>query len=428
MMADLLNHLWQSTVFVAGVALLSSVCRGNRARVRYGLWFVASAKFLVPFAALTAAGSLMEWVPAPAPVATVMTASVLRGVSAPFAEMSLQTFASMPAASGTDWIPPLLFAIWLCGFAVISSRRLQGWWHVLAAVRASTPWQAPTSVPSGIRVRTAPTLLEPGIVGLWKPVILLPARIESYLTALQLEAVLAHEMCHARRRDNLTAAVHMLVETVFWFHPMVWWIGARLVAEREQACDEHVIAGTAEPIAYAEGIVTICRRYVEAPLMSVAGVGGADVKARIEAILSSRIGLRLTLWKRLALAAAAVTAFVIPLAAGAVNRATLTVELAQGVTPGRPPVDPETRFEVMSIKRFDTSGGAQPRISMTPGRYDVAGVPLSLVVGQALGSPVDRMPTALLTALAMQRRYIHAARLCSRSESSLARSAAAEAV
>ena len=106
MMADLLNHLWQSTVFVAGVALLSSVCRGNRARVRYGLWFVASAKFLVPFAALTAAGSLMEWVPAPAPVATVMTASVLRGVSAPFAEMSLQTFASMPAASGTDWIPP----------------------------------------------------------------------------------------------------------------------------------------------------------------------------------------------------------------------------------------------------------------------------------------------------------------------------------
>ncbi|MGH9242300.1 MAG: hypothetical protein ACRD3G_29990, partial [Vicinamibacterales bacterium] len=89
-------------------------------------------------------------------------------------------------------------------------------------------------------------------------------------------------------------------------HPLVWWIGARLVATREEACDEHVVAETAEPLAYAEGIVTVCRRYVEAPLMSVAGVGGADVKARIDAILSNRIGLRVTLPKRLVLATAAV--------------------------------------------------------------------------------------------------------------------------
>jgi hypothetical protein len=85
------------------------------------------------------------------------------------------------------------------------------------------------------------------------------------------------------------------------------------VAEREQACDEHVIAETQEPVAYAEGIVTICRRYVEAPLMSVAGVGGADVKARIDAILANRIGLRLTLPKQFVLATAAAVAFVVPL-------------------------------------------------------------------------------------------------------------------
>jgi uncharacterized protein (TIGR03435 family) len=390
MMADILNHLWQSTILATVVALLALAFRRNRARLRYGLWFVASAKFLVPFAALTAAGNLVEWTQAPAPVARVMTASVMRVVTAPFAELSLDTVAAVPAASGTDWITPLLFAVWLCGFAVISIRRLQGWRRVLTAIRASTPWQATTNVPRSIRIRTAPTLLEPGIVGLWKPVILLPAGIEGYLTARQLEAVLAHEVCHARRRDNLTAAVHMLVEAVFWFHPMVWWIGARLVAEREQACDEHVIGKTAEPIAYAEGIVTICRRYVEAPLMSVAGVGGADVKARIDAILSSRIGLSLTLWKRLVLATAAVTALVIPLAAGAVNRATLTAEQAQGVTPGQPFVDPEARFEVVSIKRFDTSAGT-PRASMTPNRFDIAGASLSLLVGQALVTPVDRI-------------------------------------
>jgi uncharacterized protein (TIGR03435 family) len=405
MIADLLNHLWQSTVVAAVIALLVLAFRRHRARLRYGLWFVASAKFLVPFAALAAVGSFVEWRQAPAPIATTMTSPAIRDVSAPFAQLSLETFASVPAMSGTGWIAPLLVALWLCGVVAISIRRLRGWRQVLAAVRASTPWQATIPVPSGIRVRTTPTLLEPGIVGLWKPVILLPAGIESYLTAGQLEAVLAHEVCHARRRDNLTAAVHMLVETLFWFHPVVWWIGSRLVAERELACDEHVIAEAAEPVAYAEGIVTICRRYVEAPIMSVASVGGADVKARIDAILAKRIGLRLTLPKQLVLLTAAVLALVVPLAAGAIkalppeggshghsgNRATLTAEQAQGAAPGRPLVDPEARFEVVSIKRFDTSGGTEPRISMTPGRYDVAGVPLSLIVGQALGSPIDRI-------------------------------------
>ena len=82
-------------------------------------------------------------------------------------------------------------------------------------------------------------------------------------------------------------------------------------------------------------------------------------------------GLRLTLSKRLVLATAAVAAFVVPLAAGAINRATLTAEQAQNVTPGRPFVDPEARFEVVSIKRFDTSSGT-PRASMTPGRFDIA--------------------------------------------------------
>ena len=391
MMADLLNHLWQSTAFAAGIALLSFACRRNRARVRYGLWFVASAKFLVPFAALTAAGGLLEWPQAPAPIASAMTSPAIHDVSAPFAEMAMVTTAMAATTPVADWIVPSIFALWWCGFAVIAVKRVNGWRRIRAAVRASQRWDATTNAPSDVEIRTAPTALEPGIVGLWNPVILLPAGIDTYLTARQLAAVVAHEVCHARRRDNLTAAVHMLVEAVFWFHPMVWWIGARLVAEREQACDEHVVAETAAPIDYAEGIVTVCRRYVEAPLMSAAGVGGADVKARIDAILAHRIGLRLTLPKRLVLATAAVVAFVVPVAAGAINRGALTAEQAQGVAPGQPLVDPEARFEVVSIKRFDTSAGVEPRIAMTPGRYDVAGIPLSLIVGQALGTPVDRI-------------------------------------
>ncbi|HEY3884210.1 MAG TPA: M56 family metallopeptidase, partial [Vicinamibacterales bacterium] len=65
-------------------------------------------------------------------------------------------------------------------------------------------------------------MLEPGVVGIRRPILLLPDRIAECLTPEQLDAVVVHELCHVQRRDNLTATVHMFVEAVFWFHPLVW--------------------------------------------------------------------------------------------------------------------------------------------------------------------------------------------------------------
>ena len=61
---------------------------------------------------------------------------------------------------------------------------------------------------------------------------------------------MAHEVMHVRRRDNLRAALHMFVEAAFWFHPIAWWLGRRLVEERERACDEAVLgmAGGRRPM------------------------------------------------------------------------------------------------------------------------------------------------------------------------------------
>src|SRR5688572_6734339 len=89
MTADIFNHLWQSTVCAAAVALLSLVFRHNRAALRYGLWFATSVKFLVPFAALAALGSLVQWQQAPAPIRSVVASPAARDFNAPFAEMAL---------------------------------------------------------------------------------------------------------------------------------------------------------------------------------------------------------------------------------------------------------------------------------------------------------------------------------------------------
>jgi uncharacterized protein (TIGR03435 family) len=136
------------------------------------------------------------------------------------------------------------------------------------------------------------------------------------LTPAQLAAVISHELCHIRRRDNLTAVLHMTVETIFWFHPLVWWIGARLVDERERACDEHVLRTIDAPHVYAEGILGVCKRYLDSPIACASGVSGGALRKRLEAIVVNRVGRQLSLTRRVVLTAAAAAALVLPLVAG----------------------------------------------------------------------------------------------------------------
>ena len=135
-----------------------------------------------------------------------------------------------------------VFALWACGFVLIALVRLDAWRRIRATVRASTPFQVVgAEMLARVPVRSAPGLLQPGVVGWLRPILLLPAGIEQHLTVPQLHAVLTHELCHVKRRDNFTAGLQMISEAVFWFHSLVWWIGARLVEERESACDEEVL-------------------------------------------------------------------------------------------------------------------------------------------------------------------------------------------
>src|SRR5207248_85927 len=103
----------------------------------------------------------------------------------------------------------------------------------------------------------------------------------------------AHELRHVHRRDNLTATIHMLVETLFWFHPAVWWIRTRLVDERERACDEGALRMGSEPHVYAEGILKVCEFYLGAPAACGSGISGGALRRRIEDIMEGRFGVKL---------------------------------------------------------------------------------------------------------------------------------------
>jgi uncharacterized protein (TIGR03435 family) len=152
-----------------------------------------------------------------------------------------------------------------------------------------------------------------------------------------------HELSHVRRRDNLTAALHMMVTALFWFHPLIWWIGLRLVDERERACDEHVLRWGGGSETYAESILKVCEFCLESPLTCSAGVTGSDLKKRIEEIMRFHIGNPLKLSRIVLLMAVGITAVGGPIAIGVVKVAEGPVRSAI-VTPPREPIVPaETR-------------------------------------------------------------------------------------
>jgi TonB family protein len=233
---------------------------------------------------------------------------------------------------------------------------------------------------AGVQVRSAPGLLEPGVVGCLRPILLLPAGIEEHLTPPQLEAVLTHELCHVRRRDNFTAAIHMISEGVFWFHPLVWWIGARLVDEREWACDEEVIRLGRNPRVYAEGILKTCEFYAESPLACVTGMTGSDLEMRIEAIMRNQTGEVVNLRKKVLLGAAMLLAVAVPVGVGVLNVSRLQAQ--------SPPIAAASApaFEVASLEPNKTGDGPTTRESQSSGQFLST---TSTGAGTGSGSQID---------------------------------------
>jgi bla regulator protein blaR1 len=379
------DHLWQSTLFVLAAALLAAALRQNGAHVRHRIWLIASVKFLVPLSLLIGLGGALPQINTPAaldiPVDVPDFSLAVEQMTQPFTSGAFVSSATVSEA-GANWIPWLIAGLWAGGFATVVGMRVRGWQRVRAALRTSTAVPVTAPVP----VRSSPGLLEPGVVGLWQPVLLVPEGIEHQLPPRQFEAVLLHEWCHVQRRDNLTSAIHMVVEAIFWFHPLVWFVGARLVDERERACDEFVLRTSDDPAAYAESILNVCKLYVESPVACISGVTGSDIKRRIAAILTNRIGLQLSAARRSALIVAALLAVVLPIAAGmlmAPLRASSFAALQNSPARATYP-----KFDVVSVKPCEpnapgqTRGGGGTPIT-SPGRLYLQCYPLSSLIREA---------------------------------------------
>ena len=330
------NHLWQSTVFAAALGLLTALLRRNPASVRYRLWVLASLKFLFPFSLLIGLGRRFSE-PRPVPIEPQLTIySAIDFASRPF--------ATLPAVSSPTqhirWIdhfvtllPQVLTSVWILGVLIVLFVWYYRWRQLSAALRKAELAEEGREVEilrrieceakSGKRIaiiRSRQTM-EPGVFGIFRPVMLWPDRLTEQLEDEHIEAIMAHELIHARRRDNLTAAIHMVVEALFWFHPIVWWLETRMLDERERACDEAAVQVVGRPDVYAESLLRACRFCLESPLVCISGIAGANLRNRILRILAGHVVQKLDLRRKALLCAVGLVSFGIPVVFGAVNTA-----------------------------------------------------------------------------------------------------------
>jgi beta-lactamase regulating signal transducer with metallopeptidase domain len=196
-------------------------------------------------------------------------------------------------------------AMWLAGVLILSLRTVGGW-MLIRRLRMS----ALVAIPEGVRITFDRLSGQMGIrrrielfgcerisgplaMGVFRSVVLLPVSALTHLTSDQLEVVLAHELAHIRRGDYLWNMIQTVVETLFFFHPAVWWLGGHLRQQRELCCDDVALACCADPVVYATALLRLEEQRSSRLQLAMALDGhgaGSSLKARIVRILDGAPG------------------------------------------------------------------------------------------------------------------------------------------
>jgi bla regulator protein blaR1 len=327
--AAVANHLWQSSLFGGAAWLTVLQLRRNRAHVRYAIWMAASVKFLIPFSLLIDLGGFLRK-PQHAPLSLQTTlASAMSVAGQPFSGLPTHpTNAHSLPEHFTMPLPEVCAGVWVCGIVMVLLIWCTRWRKIYRLLHRAVPvnsgrefellrrLETLAKVRGHIPMLRSADMMEPGIFGIFHPLMLWPDRLSDRLENEHIEGILAHELVHVRRHDNLTATIHMLVEVVFWFHPMVWWIESRMLQERERACDEAVVHLAGRPEVYAEGLLKACRFCAESPLICVSGITGADLRDRIVRIMTEHLVQKMDFSRKLLLGAVAFVSLAIPVALG----------------------------------------------------------------------------------------------------------------
>ncbi|MEM9656881.1 MAG: M56 family metallopeptidase [Planctomycetota bacterium] len=188
---------------------------------------------------------------------------------------------------------------WMCGVALLSLWQLCGWIGILRLRRSAT--ECPSGpiesiarqliekmrIKASVRIRQSVRVHAPMVIGWLKPIVLLPIGILAELSPAELESILAHELAHVRRRDYLANLLQTALETVFFYHPAVWWISRRIRLEREHCCDDAAVQACGSRVDLSAALTKAAAARVDARLAVAAAGRPSQALRRVQRLLGA---------------------------------------------------------------------------------------------------------------------------------------------
>ena len=356
---SLLHFLWQGAAIAAVAAAIMFVFR--KPATRYLVGVSALALMLISFGVTF---SLISGAPGAAAVVSTAGAPAAAPLSTLGAIANPEAFVGEHAAVSSDGGFLWIARGWLAGVFVFALRIAFGLLVIEhlrrrnlvalpdALVERFRALQRKIGIRREVRYAECQTLSVPAVIGVFRPLVLLPMRALTGLSPEQLDAVIAHELGHIRRFDVAVNFFQVIAESLFFFHPAVWWLNRRIRADREDCCDDVAIATCGGTVGYARALATMeSWRAVPEFAMAATGSSATARVARLLGVNTDNRGGR---------AAGVVTAslvLVTALFAGAVSLGVSHPALAQNTA---------TPVEQLVALADSAVAAAEPSISVDP--------------------------------------------------------------
>ena len=205
------------------------------------------------------------------------------------------------ALTGMERYSSLIIAVYCAGLVLMLFRFAVNLWQVRMLKKSGVvapqehlndlvaQWQEQFNISRPVKLLLSAKVDVPMMLGILKPVILLPVATINHLSVDQLEAILVHELAHIKRQDFLFNIFQTIVETVLFFNPFIWLISAIIRKERENCCDDMVVASTTDPMPYARALAILETNRYEANLaLAVTGRNKKQLFNRIKRIMEMK--------------------------------------------------------------------------------------------------------------------------------------------